>query len=468
MLWRHASGVFMMTNPGNSVQTTGICKEHGTVIGLEWMDAGHTLGNDPHAHPVSVIAPRTRRRRHARERGSVNIALQSDPKLISGFQSRIRTGWLVDVIIIGAGVIGCSLAYELASRGVAVTVVSASEAGEETTAASFAWVNANDKQPDSYARLNHLGIEQHEVWSSTLSNTGWFHQTGNIELIGQPDNLGRAQEKIERHKARDYDAEMLSTGDVRDMEPDMAVSGVVGAAWFPREGWVDTHRMCTELLALARQLGAQFHPFKTVTSIDNNGVCAHDRAGSAYRFSGDVYLLTAGNGIRKLVRAKALEFPVLEADTNGGGKSIPNPTLGVTCTTTPTEIRLNHMVTADNVALRPSRSEGVMLTDLATGSDSPRSRLELWELPEALLDNARSLYPGLDTSQLRTVCLGTRVLPSDGLSIIDWLSRAQNLYVIATHSGVTLAPYIAKAVADEIIDGRRAETLNSFDLARFA
>lgn len=372
----------------------------------------------------------------------------------------------MEAIVIGAGVIGCSLAYELARRGVAVTVVSASEVGEETTAASFAWANANDKSPDHYARLNHLGLAQHEIWSRTLSETGWFHQTGHIELIEQAAERGGFEDKIARHQARGYAAEMLAIDDVRSLEPDMAIGNLAGAAWFPDEGWVDTQRMCTDLLTLAQRLGARFHPYQTATALDDDGVHVRDRAGRTRRFTADLCVLAAGNGTRKLLEHSGVDFPLLEA--RDGDRPESDPTLGVTCTTTPTAIGLNHMVTADHVALRPTRDPGIMLTDLATGGDEPRSREQMWRLPETLLDNARSLYPGLGPSRLRTICVGTRVLPRDGLSIIDWLGRPGNAYVVATHSGVTLAPYIARAVADEIVDGQRPTTLSGFELSRFA
>lgn len=372
----------------------------------------------------------------------------------------------MDAIVIGAGVIGCSLAYELSRRGIAVTVVSASEAGEETTAASFAWANANDKSPDHYARLNHLGLAQHEIWSRTLSESGWFHQTGNIELIERAADRGWFEDKVARHQARGYAAEMLAIDDLRSLEPDMLVGNLTGAVRFPDEGWVDAQRMCADLLALAQSLGARFHPYQRVTRIDDNGIQTRERAGRTRHFSADVCVLAAGNGTRKLLEHSVTDFPLM-ADGDGE-RAESDPTLGLTCTTTPVDIGLNHMVTADRVALRPARSEGIMLTDLATGGDEPCSREQMWRLPETLLDSARTLYPGLGASQLRTICVGTRVLPRDGLSIIDWLGSPSRTYVIATHSGVTLAPYIARAVADEIVDGNRPTTLNGFQLSRFA
>lgn len=64
--------------------------------------------------------------------------------------------------------------------------------------------------------------------------------------------------------------------------------------------------------------------------------------------------------------------------------------------------------------------------------------------------------------------LGTRVLPTDGLTIADWVTPGRSLYAVATHSGVTLAPHLAATVAEEVLSGFRDPSLTSLGLHRFA
>ncbi|RYF41127.1 MAG: FAD-binding oxidoreductase, partial [Comamonadaceae bacterium] len=58
-----------------------------------------------------------------------------------------------NVLVIGAGVIGCSLAFELTRRGAAVTVVDSAEVMSGTSSATFGWINANKKKPVEYELL---------------------------------------------------------------------------------------------------------------------------------------------------------------------------------------------------------------------------------------------------------------------------------------------------------------------------
>jgi len=61
-------------------------------------------------------------------------------------------------VVIGAGVLGASVAARLAEAGVHVTLLEADQPGRGTSRWSFAWVNSNDKGPRPYHDLNHAGL----------------------------------------------------------------------------------------------------------------------------------------------------------------------------------------------------------------------------------------------------------------------------------------------------------------------
>ena len=68
---------------------------------------------------------------------------------------------------------------------------------------------------------------------------------------------------------------------------------------------------------------------------------------------------------------------------------------------------------------------------------------------------------------LERVSLGWRVMPVDEFPIVGFAEECPNLYVVATHSGVTLAPLIGEYAVQEIIDGVRVEMLARYRLSRF-
>src|SRR5207248_10672435 len=70
-------------------------------------------------------------------------------------------GRLMRCIVIGAGIIGTTVALRLAQRGAAVTLLDQGLPGGGTTGTTFAWVNASAKEPRSYFDLNAAGMAAH-------------------------------------------------------------------------------------------------------------------------------------------------------------------------------------------------------------------------------------------------------------------------------------------------------------------
>ena len=95
----------------------------------------------------------------------------------------------VEIVVVGAGIVGASVAYRLACAGAAVTVLDAGRAGGGTSAATFAWINANRKEPLTYYLLNRAGMAEHLLLRRELGDGSWLHLVGNLEWDTQPERL---------------------------------------------------------------------------------------------------------------------------------------------------------------------------------------------------------------------------------------------------------------------------------------
>lgn len=371
-----------------------------------------------------------------------------------------------EVLIVGTGVIGCAIAHELTTRGVAVTVVDSASVAAGVSSNTFAWVNSNNKTPDTYARLNALGIRAHErIQRAAVIKGPWFHQVGNIQVATSESDMAAIEEKVQRLTATDYEATLLSLRELRDLEPAMEAPGLVGGALYAKEGWVDTVAMCTALLHTAQTLGAVFHPYQRVADVAPGQVICVSTDGSVQRYAPDVTVLAAGNGNRHILESNGIDFPLIEAVPSDKVTSTYSG-VGVVGTTTPLDSGITHMVQAPGIAMSPARNGGITLTDAGIGGnwfDDPT----VWEAPGVLLERARSLFPSL-RAEIQTITMSARVLPRDGVTIADWVDSTQTVYAVATHSGVTLAPHLAEVVSEELLTGRRHESLTDFGLDRFA
>ena len=372
-------------------------------------------------------------------------------------------------MVVGAGVIGCNLAYELTKRGASVTVVDSAEVMSGTSSATFAWINANKKKPVEYERLNLLGLQAYERSRTEreLNGADWFHQIGNIELAANRDDMSTLGLKVQQLVSRGYEARVLTKDEVADLEPSLDTLNVAGGAIYPREGWIDVLTMCSSLMNLARGLGATFRPFTRVTELSPNGeVTTLTAEGEIDRLKADVTILAAGNGNKPILSTAGIDFPTRPAlnwEAAGGVR----PTVGLVSTTSPVDAGIRHMIHSKGISLRPARNGGVTFTDSPTGAQWSHDDPRVWSVPTVLLERAQQLYPSLKNAVTEKVTLGTRVLPDDGVTIADWVGSDHKAYAVATHSGVTLAAHLAEVVSTEVLTGIRHESLGSFGLDRF-
>jgi len=127
---------------------------------------------------------------------------------------------MIKTIVIGAGVMGASVAYRLAQAGAAVTVLEATRIGGGTSGISFAWTNAHKKPPKPYHDLNVAGMRAHAALADEFGATPWWHGGGSLEWAAEPDRADQ-RENIEQLQSWGYAAEWITERQVQELEPDI-------------------------------------------------------------------------------------------------------------------------------------------------------------------------------------------------------------------------------------------------------
>ena len=123
------------------------------------------------------------------------------------------------VIVIGAGVLGAAVAAGLTRRGADVTVLEAGRPGGGTTTTSFAWINANNKDPLPYFELNQAGVAAHHALAGGAAP--WFVPTGNLEWATTDQHAELLAARVAKLRDRDYPLRQLTHEQALDLEPDL-------------------------------------------------------------------------------------------------------------------------------------------------------------------------------------------------------------------------------------------------------
>ncbi|MEH8806710.1 FAD-dependent oxidoreductase, partial [Klebsiella pneumoniae] len=141
------------------------------------------------------------------------------------------------IAVIGAGVLGLSVARSLAQQGAKVTVFERSHVGAGTSSTTFAWINSNGKTPESYHHLNALAIDEHIRLQQERTTEGhWLKATGTYEWAAGAPEQKRLQDRVSRLLELNYPVQNLSADELKRKVPEIRVGSHAGDIWyFPGE-----------------------------------------------------------------------------------------------------------------------------------------------------------------------------------------------------------------------------------------
>lgn len=125
-----------------------------------------------------------------------------------------------DVVVIGAGAVGCSVAYQLAGRGKSVTLLDQRAPGTGTSATNFGLVWVQSKQPHSYMEFS---LASSRLWPGLVDELGeavGLRQGGGLTLCLTDDDIERQQAIIDAQSVSpQFEGRMLSPQEVFDIQP---------------------------------------------------------------------------------------------------------------------------------------------------------------------------------------------------------------------------------------------------------
>ncbi len=362
------------------------------------------------------------------------------------------------MVVIGAGVIGASVAYRLAEAGVAVTVLEAHRVGRGTSGASFAWTNSASKTPRAYHELNVAGMRAHAELGAAFGGAPWWHGGGRIEWEDEPAQAAQ-RERVQRLREWGYAVEWIDRTQLAELEPDLdpAQVGDAPIAFYPEDGWLDPVVYTHAMLSAARRSGATLHLGARVASIGTQGGRVTGvRTTDGRAFPADVVINCAGLWVNG---------PALD-----GGLRLPMaPTVGLLVFTPPVACALRRVVASPAIHARPDGAGRLMLHRTEIDATIAADRIPDPAMPEAreMMERAIRLFPSIGAAQAEAVRITQRPIPRDGLSAVGPMPHVEGYYLVVTHSGVTLAPLLGAAVADEVARGRERPELAPFRPARF-
>lgn len=364
------------------------------------------------------------------------------------------------VIVIGAGVYGAAVAFELSKRGAQVTVVDAGQPGAGTSNATFAWTNANgSKEPREYHDLNVASMEAHRKLAQEAGRSDWYQESGNLQWGGDDAERAELRRKVETGLKYGYPTQWLTRDEVARLEPDINPSELPEdeIAYFPTEGWVSPTRLIGYLLA---QSGAEKIWDDAVVGFDiSDDRVRSVRLASGRQLQADAVVNCAGPQAAQIAQLAGLALPM-------------SNTHGVLVHTSPVAISASSIVMAPNVHIRQDGGGRLQLHSYQhDGAVNISSAGETTVEPAAvdkIVEAASALYPAIREASIESVRVGERPIPGDGLPVLGRAVKLPNFHFAVSHSGVTLSVYAGGLVAAEVLGEDHSAELAPFRVERFS
>ena len=171
-----------------------------------------------------------------------------------------------DAVVVGAGIVGCATAWELARRGVSVCLVDRGAVSSGTTGLGEGNVLCCDKRPGPELSLAVRGLALYDEIEDLLGSEAGIRRKG--ALVVHADEEGWAAEPARLHELRAAGVEcsLLDVAAVRDVEPELR-GPLLGASWFPGDLQCAPRAAARGLAREAARLGAMVETGVEVLSI---------------------------------------------------------------------------------------------------------------------------------------------------------------------------------------------------------
>jgi sarcosine oxidase subunit beta len=368
-----------------------------------------------------------------------------------------------DIVILGAGVMGASIAFHLAQRKAGkIVVLDKDHVGRGGSGRSSALIRMHYSFPPE-VQLALISLRMFQNWQEVVGQPGDFRKTGFVRIV-HPHETARLKLNVEMQRGLGVQVELIGKNDLHELEPRWNVDDVELAAYEPDSGYGDGAGVAGDFLGAARDLGTTYLSRTCATSFAIEAGRVRGVLTDQGTISSPTVISATGPWTRPLFRQAGCDFP-LECEYHQVAILRNAPGMrggGCACIDSgrATYFRSDahdKFLVGDFYGKRPSDPD-----------DFPRRASD--ESLEETLERACRRVPKLAGAEVLRGVSGVYDMTPDSRPLLGEISGIGGLYVCSGFSGMgfKISPAIGLVMSELVLDGQgRSVDISAFRPNRF-
>jgi sarcosine oxidase, subunit beta len=369
-----------------------------------------------------------------------------------------------DIVILGAGVMGTSIAFHLAKRKAGrVIVIDKDHVGRGGSGRSSALVRMHYSYPPE-VHLALISLHMFEHWQEVVGEQGDFRKTGFVRIV-HPNETERLKLNVEMQRNLGVNVRLIDRRELKELEPDWRLEDVELAAYEPDSGYGDGAGVANDFLSRARDAGVCYLPRTHATALRVQNGKVQGVATDHGEIDAPVVVAATGPWTRPLFRTAGYELPI---ETEYHQVAILKNAPGM---------KGGGCACIDSITATYFRSDAhdkVLIGDFygqrpADPDNFPQRASD--ESLEELIERACRRIPKLEQAEVMRGVTGVYDMTPDSRPLLGAIPDISGLYVCAGFSGMgfKISPAIGLVMSELLLDGEgKSADISSFRPSRFA
>jgi len=214
-----------------------------------------------------------------------------------------------DVVIVGAGVMGASIAFHLAKRKAGrIVVLDKDHVGRGGSGRSSALIRMHYSFPPE-VQLALISLKMFQNWQDVVGAPGDFRKTGFVRIV-HPNETERLKLNVEMQRGLGAVVELVDKKQLSELEPDWNLDDVELAAYEPDSGYGDGAGVATDFLQAARDLGATYFSRTQATALNVESGRIEGVVTDRGTIASPVVVVATGPWTRPLLEQTGYDLPI--------------------------------------------------------------------------------------------------------------------------------------------------------------